>query len=239
MAGDHAFEFVRVDVKARHQDHVLLAVDNFHGAIQRHDADVARAEEAVRRHDLVGFFLLVPVAQHDLRAADRNLAGLPWRQIRAGVVDDGDIGRRHRQADGAGKFVAVGAVAGGHRRRFGQPVPFDDGHARQLAPLVGDRLLHRHPAAIAHAQAGKIEVGKTGVVHQRVVERIDRREHVDAVLAQFLHEARDVARVDDQDVQRAHAHAPHGARGQREDVIQRQRAHDRERLAARFAQYRA
>jgi hypothetical protein len=46
------FDFVRVDVEARHQDHVLLAVDDFYVTLRIHDADVAGLEEALRRHDL-------------------------------------------------------------------------------------------------------------------------------------------------------------------------------------------
>ena len=48
-------------------------------------------------------------------------------------------------------------------------------------------------------------------------------KHVELVLRQFLDEARNVARVGDQHVQAADAHAEQAARRQREDVIQRQR----------------
>jgi hypothetical protein len=54
MLADHVFHLVGVHVEARHQDHVLLAVDDAEVAALVHDADVAGAEEAVGRHHLGG-----------------------------------------------------------------------------------------------------------------------------------------------------------------------------------------
>ena len=47
-------DFVREYLEAGHRDHVLLAVDDFDAAVFVHHADVAGAEEAVRRHHLGG-----------------------------------------------------------------------------------------------------------------------------------------------------------------------------------------
>jgi hypothetical protein len=44
---DHVLDLVRVHVEAGDQDHVLLAVDDLHVALGRHEADVAGAERAV------------------------------------------------------------------------------------------------------------------------------------------------------------------------------------------------
>ena len=64
------------------------------------------------------------------------------------------------------------------------------------------------------------------MLHQPVVERVHRREARDLVLLQLLDEARDVARVRDQQVAAAGAGGEQEAGRQREDVIERQRADD-------------
>ena len=66
------------------------------------------------------------------------------------------------------------------------------------------------------------------MVQQAVVERVDRREAVDLILHQLLDEAGDVARIGDQQVGAAGAHREQEAAGQREDVVERQRAHDQQ-----------
>jgi len=59
---NHVFDLVRIDVEARHQDHVLLAVDDADEAFVIHDADVSGAEESVGRHHLGGLVRLVRTA---------------------------------------------------------------------------------------------------------------------------------------------------------------------------------
>ena len=50
VAGGYGgLDLVRVDVEARDQDHVLLAVDDLDEPVLGEDADVAGAEEAVGR----------------------------------------------------------------------------------------------------------------------------------------------------------------------------------------------
>jgi hypothetical protein len=74
--GDHVLHLVGVDVEAADQHHVLLAVHDLEVAALVHHADVAGQEVAVGRHDLGGFVRALPVAGHDLRALDGDLAGL-------------------------------------------------------------------------------------------------------------------------------------------------------------------
>ncbi len=64
-----------------------------------------------------------------------------------------------------------------------------------------------------------------GVVGQAVEQRVDGREAVDLVLGQLLEHGRQVARIRDQDVFAAGAHAQHHVHGEGEDVVQRQGAH--------------
>jgi hypothetical protein len=115
----------------------------------------------------------------------------------------------------------------------GRPmVPVNSVMSQRFAvPLVGHRLLHRHAAARAHHQAGKVDAGEVRLVQQAVVQRVHGREHVDAVLLQFLDEAGHVARIGNQQIHAAHAHAQQGAHGQCVDVIQRQRAGELRRRA--------
>jgi hypothetical protein len=77
MACDHFLDLVGIDVEARDQDHVLLAVDDLGEAALIHHADVAGAEEAVRGHHVGGLFRPVPVAGHHLRALGADFAGWP------------------------------------------------------------------------------------------------------------------------------------------------------------------
>nr|GEU28155.1 hypothetical protein [Tanacetum cinerariifolium] len=231
VAGHHALHLVRIHVETGDDDHVFLAVDNLGVAARVHDADVARLEEAVGRHGLGRFVRTVPVAGHHLRAADGDLAGLAQRHRVAVVVEDFHFGRRNRQADGTRKFLDVHAVGRGHGRGFGQTVTFDDRRAGHLEPLVRHGLLHGHAAAVAHRIAGEVELGKIGIVEQRVVQGIDRRQHRHPVLAQLLDETGNVARIRNQQRQPAHAHAHERAHGQRVDVVQRQRRHEHQLLA--------
>ena len=122
--------------------------------------------------------------------------------------------------------VEVAGIAGQRRRGFRQAVAFRDAAAGQLLPLLGDRALHRHAAAVRNLQLGEVDLVEIGMVQQPVVERVDRREAVDLVLHQFLDEAGHVARIGNQEIDAAGAHRQQEARRQREDVIERQRADD-------------
>ena len=129
-----------------------------------HHADVAGAEEAVGGHHLGGFVGALPVAGHHLRPARADLAGLAERHLVAVVVADRDVGRGHRQADGAGPFADVAAVAGEHRRGLRQAVALDDRAAGRLEPALGHRLLHRHAAADRALEQAPVELAEIGMI---------------------------------------------------------------------------
>ena len=58
-------------------------------------------EEAVVCERLLGLLLVVPIAEHDVVAADEQLAGLIWRQHVAILVDHFDLGVRYGSSDRA------------------------------------------------------------------------------------------------------------------------------------------
>ena len=137
MARDHFLDLVGIDVEARHQDHVLLAVDDLGVAALVHHADIAGAEIAVGGHHLRGLVRPVPVAGHHLRALGADFAGLPERHFVAIVVADREIGRWNGKADRAGELVGVGGVAGQRRRGLRQAVAFR--RARSRSPPATSR----------------------------------------------------------------------------------------------------
>ena len=192
-----------------------------------HDADVAGAEEAVRGHHLGGLVRPLPVAGHHLRPARADFAVLAERHLVVVVVADRNVGRRQRQADGAGPFGDVAAIAGEHRRSFRQAVALDDRLAGRLQPGVGDRLLHRHAAGDRGLEHAPVELAEIGMIEQRVVERVHRREHsslciwISSLIRPAMSRGFGIRMQ-----MRAAADAEQEARGQREDVIERQRGDD-------------
>ncbi|CAM2152554.1 hypothetical protein PT2222_280121 [Paraburkholderia tropica] len=228
---DHVLDFVRINVEARHQNHVLLAVDELDIATRIHHADVARLEVAVGGHDLRRFFRTLPVTRHHLRSANADLARFADRQFVAVVVANRDFRGRQRQPDRARVLGGRGRVAGHARRCFGQPITFDNRRLRALVPALRNRFLHRHAAAVRDQQMREVELVEIGMIENRVIERVDRRERRNRIAVQFLDHARDVARIRNQDREAARAHRQQAADGEREHVIERQRR-DRDRLHA-------
>ena len=70
---EHLFHLARPDLEAGHVDLVLQPVDDVEPALGVHHADVAGAQLAVRQR-VRGLLRPLPVAGHDLRPADRDLA---------------------------------------------------------------------------------------------------------------------------------------------------------------------
>src|SRR5690606_31859071 len=221
--GDHVLDLVRVYVEARDQDHVLLAVDDVEEALLVHLGHVAGVQPASRIDDLGGLLGAVPVAGHDLRAADTQLADLADRQSAAFLVLDTGVGGGDGQADRAVVVGQVHGVDAGGRRSLGQAVGLDQGDAGDLLPALGHRPLHRHAAAQGQVQAGEVHLVEAGGIEQTVEQGVDAGDGSEPDLAQLLDEALHVARVGDQVVQAAVLHEHQAVRGQREDVVQRQR----------------
>src|SRR4029077_9334779 len=94
------FHLVGEDLEARHDDHVLLAVEQLHEALRIDHADVARLQPAVVGERVPGFLGTAPIALHDLRAAHPHLAGLADGEAPAALVAHGHVGAGYREADG-------------------------------------------------------------------------------------------------------------------------------------------
>ena len=178
MGHGEVLDLVGEYLEPGHRDHVLLAVDDAHAALLVHHADVAGAQETVDGHDLGGLVGAVPITGHHLRAARADFALVADRHFMTAVVADGDLGRWHRQADGAGPFVNVAAVAGEHRRGLRQAITFDDRMTGRLHPGFGHRLLHRHAAADGIFEQRPVELAEIGMMQQRVEQRVHRRKGV-------------------------------------------------------------
>src|SRR6185437_4845429 len=82
-------------------------------------------------------------------------------------------------------------------------------------------LLHGHAAAERHLQVTEIYGSETWGVEQRVEQRIDAGEEYERLPAHFLHQCREVARIDDENVLPAEVHEEEAVRGEREYVIER------------------
>ena len=129
------FDLARVDVHAVNEEHFFFAVDDEDVAVGVYPAHVAGVEPAVTQCDgvLVG---LVPVAAHDVGAADDDLANGLGGEFGIGVVEDFDFDVGDGEADGAGFAHAVDGVERDDGRSFAEAVAFEEGESEFLAELV-------------------------------------------------------------------------------------------------------
>ncbi|RMV68156.1 hypothetical protein ALP06_05360 [Pseudomonas coronafaciens pv. atropurpurea] len=220
--GEYVFQFVGVHVEAGDQDHVLLAVDNPDIAIRLNDRDVAGLEPAIAADHFIGSILTLPVAFHDLRAFDAQFARLAKRQLVAGIIDDLAQRRRHRNADSAHLDV-LRRIDRRHRAGLGHAIAFTDGTVGNLLPALGGSLLQGHATRQSDFQRREVEVAKVLVIAQRHKQGVEADKTAELPFRQLLDHRRQIARVADQDVVIAQQHHRHAVKGERVDVIQRQR----------------
>src|ERR1700687_5642718 len=71
---DQVLDLIRIDLEARDDDHVLLAILDEYEAALIEAPDIAGAQPAFRQHDVFGLFGPLPVAAHHLRTAQTDLA---------------------------------------------------------------------------------------------------------------------------------------------------------------------
>src|SRR4029077_18799413 len=76
MRVNHGFDFAGINILAAGDDHVLQAIKNVEVSVCVLIPNVARSEEAVPEREF-GFFRLVPITAHDIRASSDQLALLP------------------------------------------------------------------------------------------------------------------------------------------------------------------
>src|ERR1700678_4094557 len=156
---DGLLDVARIDVEAAAEQHVLGSVDDENEAVLVHVADVAGAEESVRRHRLRGLLRLFPVSLHHVRALDADFAAFAELDfaLRVGDVDELHVRAGIRKAAGAGPSSPLARVEGSSRRSLR--------HAPSLVQLAADNafepFLHserqRGAARTAQAQGGKKE----------------------------------------------------------------------------------
>ena len=181
------------DVLAAGEDHVLLAVDDEKIAILVEPAEVAGAQpgppfRVVPQRLGGGLVAVVVTAHHEARPAD-DLTGFARGQFAAGLVDDPEVGARHRLADRGRLRQHVLRVERGDDA-LGQPIEFD----QPAAELGGDPPLqvdvHRR-ADRAHVLHGAHVAMPEGGVLDHLLEL--QRHHGDmraAVLLDFGEEFR-------------------------------------------------
>ena len=225
MLREYRLDFARIDVKARHQNHVFFAIDDFQRAIGAHHRDVAGFQPAVLQ-GAAGFVRVLPVALHHLRPAHPHFPRLAQRHDGAVVVAQGNVGAGHGVADGAVVGSGVHVVDADQRRGFGQAVAFDDDVAGERLPVVGDSFFQRHAASNDVAQAREVQAAEGGVVQQGFEQGIDAGEHSRRVAAQDGEEGFDVARVGDQHGMHAAATESEAVNGAAKDMVKRQRGDD-------------
>ncbi len=133
MLAEAVLDLDAVDLVARAVDHVLEAVVDREVTVLVQAAEVARAPEAARESLRAGLGRL-PVAGHDHRAADPDLAGSTARHVAPFRIDDPELGAGHRQADRAG---AARGVVRRHDRRgrggLGRAIEVHEPEAGQAA----------------------------------------------------------------------------------------------------------
>ena len=152
-----------------------------------------------------------------------KLAGFAELEVAPVVVADGDLGRRHRQADRAVERIDVERIGDRRRRGLGQSVSFDQRLAGHGLPALGDRSLHRHAAADREMQVREIELGEVLVVQERVEQRVDAGDGGEPRSSQRLDQRRNVARIGDHEIRSADHQRHEAVHLQRKHMIERQR----------------
>src|SRR5712691_2238007 len=97
MCRDDFFDFARPNLKTARLDEILLAIGDGEIPVAVERAQIARIEPAVAQHFLGGLRIL-PVALHELRSLDDDLADLTASELPAGIVgvhdSQLDVGKR-------------------------------------------------------------------------------------------------------------------------------------------------
>jgi ribonuclease D len=223
-------DFPRVDVDAVDQEHVLFAVGDEIIAFSIAVADVASEQPAIA-HDFGGFLWLLPVAQHDVAAADAEFADFTGANLFAGVVLDADFDVGNGQADGAGFAGAVEGVFGDDGAGLTQTVTLDERDVELGLELLEHLGWQRGGPADADAQ-GQGDVA--GGVDHAAVELGDGGEDGCLALEHFLEHVADG--VDGFDEDDGPADEQRQEQADRQHVAMEQRQQDAEAVGGDGAQ---
>ena len=154
----HFFDVARIDVEARRDDQVFLAIDDAKEPVRIPRRQVARVEPAVA--DRAGRRLgIVRVAEHDLRSLDDHLADLTSGNFDAAVgrIDDPGVGIRQRQSDRPGASRSIERTDVRHGTGFGKSKSFDNGGSGVIGEFLGDSLIERRAAGNAVSQRPELD----------------------------------------------------------------------------------
>src|SRR4051794_1175070 len=194
MRPDDVLDLAREDVEATGHDHVLLAVDDRQEPVGVLAGDVTGVQPAALE-GLFRLLRLVPVALHDERPADADLAGLAVRHLVEVLVEERDLQPRHRPpARREPRRVArVVLVLLQHRDRhaaLGLAEELEEDRAELADRLLEPRRRHGGGAVVDGLERGQVVVGELRVVEQDVEHR--RHEHCrgDLVLLDRLQHGR-------------------------------------------------
>src|SRR5690606_10312761 len=227
VAHDRVLHVIGIDVEPGDQNHVLLAVDQLEEAVLVDHTDVAGLQPAVRGQHFRGVLGTLPVAEHDLWAADPQLTGLAGGQLVAVVINDLHLGVYYRLTDEA---FLIGRVRGGgdhHRRGLGHAEAFTDHSTGALEPALGDSHVQRRAAGVDPFQVTEIQAVEFGVRHQRHEQGVDAGQQGDPMPLHVGNHAVQVAGIGDQHAVEAGKDRGQAVRGKGEDMVQRQRRHPR------------
>ena len=161
MGVNRAFNVRGVDIVTAGNDHVLEAVDNERIASLVEVADIARPKVPID-HRTVGLVFTIPIALHDLRTGDNDLAGLamihPFTRLRS--VANLDLGAGKRQSYRTARLIGVGGHDCRRRRQFGGTIdlPHPDAanalefaeHIRRQRRAPAQDCLHGFPVIRCH-----------------------------------------------------------------------------------------
>src|SRR5580765_4023242 len=172
MSDRYRFNLVGVNVEARNEDHVFLAILYVHEALSVHAAHVTGSEPAIGQHDLGSFVWTVPIALHHLGTAHANLADLPDLQAIASVVFDHDIGGGDRQPDRTVELSVGGIYASGGGGLRQSPCLRESSTGGRL-PTLRYGGLYRHTAAQSDFKPAEVDGVETGGVKQSIEESVD------------------------------------------------------------------
>ena len=167
------FHLGREDAITGSLDHVLLALLDHEVALVVYAPDVARVEPAVANR-LRGRVRSPPVALHDHRAADHDLARFARLELGPAVVEAHDLRVHERERHPHRPVLRpVGRADVGRRGRLAEPVALDQRVTGQRLPASRDLGRHRRAPREARPQRGEVVFGRPGPVDDGHVDRGD------------------------------------------------------------------
>src|ERR1700709_525228 len=221
---EHLLDLARVDVVAAADDQVLLAIYDVEVALLVALRHVPRVEPAAA-HRLRGGVGALPVALHDVVAADHDLADFALGDLVVVLVEDLHLYPFERGADRPRLALAIGGGAGGEPRGLREAIALE--HDRPEGLLEAAQHLDRHRGAAGDAgpKGGGVIALALGVVQQCPIHRWDAVEVGDAVA---LHRLQRLAGIESGDQGEAGADHQRGVHADRlaEGVKERQAAED-------------